>query len=657
MSSLFAHGWALPFLAAAALPLLLYLIYRWRRRNIRWGAMRFLLAARSETRRRFELRHFVMIALRTLLAVLVVLAFARPSLRGAAGLVGEHKSAVVLLVDASYSMGCRTGPQTRLTRALDMARALVSGLKPGDEVTALSFGARPRTVVRPPADRESALRAIAGIRLTDEAADLEAALEEARSTLAASPAREKALVIFSDFQKADWQPRERSADRLRGLLTGLGSLARVVLADAGDDGASNVSLIGLEREDPVVARGMGARLKARVANRTAAEKQLPVQLTVEGLPPLSETVTVPARGEAEASFLVSFPEAGWRAVAARLPADALEADDSRFLAVEVRDEIKVLLLDGRPGRELFTGQADFLAAALKPNDDPAAGRVSPVGLRVLSPAAAEAENVSGEDLVILAGVTSLPGPAVRRLESCVRAGGAVLVFVPPDLDVELYNREYWRDGAGFLAAPLGAAVKPETPVGLNLAASEHPATRHLRSARYGDASLGRVERYHSLLPAAAGGSGQPPAVTVLQLADGAPYLVERALGRGRTLLCTTTAGADWNDLAARPFYAPLMHELLRHVAGRPPGTVTVGSPWSHSLPAEEAGQSADIAPPAGGRRSAMARGAEAGGAVLTFDETTLPGIYTVDLGRAGCSSPPTWRRPRATWSASPPPTS
>src|SRR6476469_3742852 len=67
-------GW----LAAAAAPLLIHLWNRHRFREAPWAAMQFLLAAMRKNARRLQLQQWLLLAVRTLLIVLVVLAVAEP---------------------------------------------------------------------------------------------------------------------------------------------------------------------------------------------------------------------------------------------------------------------------------------------------------------------------------------------------------------------------------------------------------------------------------------------------------------------------------------------------------------------------------------------------------------------------------------------------
>src|SRR3954470_4340847 len=96
-------GW----LAAAAAPLLIHLWSRHRYREAPWAAMQFLLAAMRKNARRLQLQQWLLLAVRTLIIVLVVLAVAEPY--GEHLLAGDTAAPVhkIIVIDASYSMDYR----------------------------------------------------------------------------------------------------------------------------------------------------------------------------------------------------------------------------------------------------------------------------------------------------------------------------------------------------------------------------------------------------------------------------------------------------------------------------------------------------------------------------------------------------------------------
>src|SRR5689334_5293639 len=93
-----------PILAAAAVacvsvPIIIHILMRRRRKPVMWAAMRFLLEAYRQQRRRLKLEQFLLLAARCLVIALAALAIGRPLL-GAAGVLGGRGAVTLyLLVD------------------------------------------------------------------------------------------------------------------------------------------------------------------------------------------------------------------------------------------------------------------------------------------------------------------------------------------------------------------------------------------------------------------------------------------------------------------------------------------------------------------------------------------------------------------------------
>jgi len=65
-----------------------------------------------------------------------------------------------------------------------------------------------------------------------------------------------------------------------------------------------------------------------------------------------------------------------------------------------------------------------------------------------------------------------------------------------------------------------------------------------------------------------------------QLDNGSPLLIEKRVGDGVVVQLTTACDADWSDLPLRPFYVPLMQQLLTTMAEQvmPPRNIRTGEP-------------------------------------------------------------------------------
>src|SRR5215468_5426996 len=78
---------------AVSVPVIIHLLNRKRYRVVTWAAMKFLLAAQKQTTRRMRLEQFILLAVRTLIVLLIVLAMAAVTpwaekVWGALGLTG-----------------------------------------------------------------------------------------------------------------------------------------------------------------------------------------------------------------------------------------------------------------------------------------------------------------------------------------------------------------------------------------------------------------------------------------------------------------------------------------------------------------------------------------------------------------------------------------
>ena len=124
-------------LALVAIPLALHLRRRRRFRNVSFSDLRFLREAILKQQRRLQVENRRVLLLRILVFLLLVLAVSKPVLKQArTSLVKEGtRSASVIILDNSYSMGCIENGVVRFDRAKRLALDVLKGLKEDDRVT------------------------------------------------------------------------------------------------------------------------------------------------------------------------------------------------------------------------------------------------------------------------------------------------------------------------------------------------------------------------------------------------------------------------------------------------------------------------------------------------------------------------------------------
>src|ERR1700677_3186520 len=97
----FANAALLYGLAATSVPIILHLLNRRRFREVSWAAMRFLMAAIKKNQRRIRIEQWLLLAIRTLIVLLVVLAMAKPFLESFGMVIAGRTIHRVLVLDAS----------------------------------------------------------------------------------------------------------------------------------------------------------------------------------------------------------------------------------------------------------------------------------------------------------------------------------------------------------------------------------------------------------------------------------------------------------------------------------------------------------------------------------------------------------------------------
>ena len=188
-----------------------------------------------------------------------------------------------------------------------------------------------------------------------------------------------------------------------------------------------------------------------------------------GLPSLApgETAIVPLNAV--------FQEPGLHHVSLRLPHDDLAGDDQRWDVVSVKENLRLMLVDGEPSAEIFQGETDFLGLALSlATGDSRAFQVETV-TETEWPTAAK----SIPDLIVLANVAGVDATQRDLLRKLVEAGTGLMIFPGDQVDPDNYNRYLFQDGSGLLPMKL-EVPQDETVTGLLLEENSPSAVDALR---------------------------------------------------------------------------------------------------------------------------------------------------------------------------------
>ena len=651
LSSGFAWG-----LIGVSAPIIIHLLSRRRYRRVQWAAMEFLRRAMKRTQRRMRIENLILLLLRTLALLLLVLALMRPVLAPLPLLsqLGEEERTVVLAIDDSASMAARGDGTSPFDRARALALEILDNLKARDEVYLLWVGDAPQAVFDGPTpEKRRARQEIEAAQPSDSGTRWAPALAHVAEVLArpAVKARARRLVYcISDLQKGGWAGG--AGGPAGGVDEGLAELARladeVVILDVSTSDRGNVAVTDLALGDRVVSTTRPTRVTAQLRNYGDSEVvHLPVAILMNGNKFETKRISLAAGETGTVDFFPNFTKSGTYRCSVEIEPDALDRDNRRDLAVNVRDRVRVLLVDGYPeAGDDYEREAFHLRLALYPAEEIGAGTVPSVIQPELRDSSQLASvKLDDYDCIVLANdAEAVVQPAMRaKLATYVREGGALLLIPGERVSsaVDDYNKALLLEAPGdaddeaderLLPAPLAPLAQVDgEQLRLQPEGWTHPIFREFDDDDWRGLLTERSVKRH--LPVA--GATLEGARVLARLNDvgESPAIIERSLGAGRIMLFTFGWSPAWNRLYAQPGGLILLHEAVLYLARdpAPARTVRLGMPLRWVLDASRYADNVRVILPNGARKSLDPPKPLGDRFVVRMSQTQAVGFHQVEL--------------------------
>jgi uncharacterized membrane protein len=602
----------------------------------------FILQSQKRKARRFRLKEWLLLAIRTAMVLALAGLGAHPVVTQAADLRGEstlghaYPSHLVLILDTSMSMRFQDGEGVRFETAKEWLKGLVSPMR-GTNIAVLTTDStvsrQPAVEVFTPGPRE-ALRALNAVQPTYGEANVLGAFQSAFGLLRTFPGGlggGKEILFLTDGTANGWE--KFSSARLEKVDP---DVKVRVIRWGPKQGNANVAVseVSLAENDAIL--GQEAVLRAVIRNYGQEDQTLPVELwggkEVERKTE-ERTVRVSAGGQTEVEFHARLADSGYLPGKVQLRSEGLTADDAYHFTLFVRERPSVLLVDGDPKSSLLGSETFYLMNALSPKRGIG---VSPFRTRWIPTNALNLEEIGKADLLVLANVDGLPANLREGIADFVRNGGGLLWFLGDRVSPEKYDSLLRPKGllpARFLdirESPSGGRNGGEE---IQEIQGRHPALRIFSGLGKAAFSGSRFRKYVGMVES-------PSSEVLMRLQGGAPLLVEGELGKGRVMVFASTADRDWNDFSIRASYLPFLHNLFLYLgcracpSGEIPKTlgegVTIGETWTLQTKISLVGKPLRLTGPGGFERTMnflAGKDQGAGRAVVRFRTDGEVGVY------------------------------
>ncbi len=441
---------------------------------------------------------------------------------------------MVLLLDNSFSMRFGNRFEKARTRALD----IVNNCSDRDTVQIVLFSDTTEVLNAPQTEHDT-LRALLrqlqpGYRKTEYAS----ALKLANELLSSVPNQDREIHWISDFQASGWS--------LGNEEPAIGENIRIQIDDVSDSESGNTAVSQAQINQFMSEETQAAKVLTKVSSfglKAPATATLVLELNGKKLQ--EKTLSLDTNDFKLVEFENFSVPPGTSAGKIKLEfTDPLPADNVYYFTLNSQRKARLLLLGGKSSRDNF-----YLSKALSASKD------SPflVEVQDLSPISAfDSSRFAG---VVLNNLETVPAKLATLLEEFVSLGGG-LVTAPG-------NRANPIEWNLRLEKLLPAKLTAKDISGGNKVSyigeiqKQHPIFQGFQPVHYSYFMTTPFSGYFQAKPL-------DNAHVLLKLEDGNPLLLEKTIGKGRSLLFASSLNMDWNDLPLKSVFLPFVQQLVQY---------------------------------------------------------------------------------------------
>ncbi|MDO5581184.1 MAG: BatA domain-containing protein [Planctomycetia bacterium] len=579
---------------AAAIPVILHLMMRGRSRRIEFPALQFLRSTIIQNKRKYTLRHLLLLLMRAALILLLGLALARPFYRGTEETVSggspfrhlpgntESPIAAALVFDTSIRMNCTQNNKTRLDAAKEIGRALLARF-PAESRIAILDSSSDHDAFQ--IDLTSAKDLIGKLTIKARSRSLPESIREGVRLLNSSDLSHRELIVFTDRTNPSWPERQKeslrqaiknvrqskeSGDSIAHYLVDCGqpirensSIRAIILPAETIPSGKRITLevetghLGLDRADTLELYLAAGNRNGKEAFFEKAQKK-----SVQTIEFKKEET------RKKSLFQLADLAPGFYQGAVRFTGgDSFAEDNVRWFSLDIRSNGMILLAAPDPVEE----KSLFVREALAPEEYRKLG-IAP--FEVKSIPQSDLKKLTPDDLkayqaIFLLDPAPLDDSLVDNLFKYTESGGGLGIFFGRNaVPVNAFRTESF---VRLIGGTLTSQVRiPDGDTGLKPVNWENSVLAPFRSLNDGENvpwGLLSVNRYWQIADLA------PDAIRILDYTDGRPAIYTRSIGRG-TLLVSSSPFSDlpndssWNQYPygeASWVFIVLMDGMARHL--------------------------------------------------------------------------------------------
>lgn len=529
-------------LLAASIPVIIHLLNLRKLKKIEFSTLQFLKELQKNKIRKIKLKQWLLLALRVLIILCIVTAFARPTLVGVSigGTTSAAKTTAVFILDDTFSMSLIDENGSYFNQAKETIKDLLTQFEEGDEVGLILVSHQPEEIELT-SNLNKFKDEVDAVRISSASGKLNNAIIKAAEVTGNAKNFNKEIYLFTDFQKG----RLADNDEIIDLKEQLGEHVRLYSFGYSGKEAINFGIDDLKINTQIFEKDKPVKFEAIVKNYSdRPNSNLVVSLFVNGErsaqqsvnfnPGESKTINLeaPANNYGTSDALIEIEE------------DDLQEDNIRYTSFYIPPKIPVLILADN------TADSKLIETVLK--------SVSEQGYFDLTVKRTDQISViQPENYKVVILISDNFSVAKDRFRAYLNSGKGLIIF-PSSAE----NQNAFISSLNSFGLMSDGLVKVDESQSIRFDQIDfrHPLFENI----FIDEKKKQIDspELYSFYKINTAGKGK----SIISLEEKSSFLSEYSFLNGKILLFNTSPVLKWSDFPVKSIFAPLITKSVMYLA-------------------------------------------------------------------------------------------
>lgn len=523
-------------LLAAAIPILIHILNFRKLQKVEFSTLSFLKELQKSKIKKIKLKQWLLLLLRTLIIIFIILAFARPTLENIsiAGSASTAKSSTLFILDNSFSMSYVGDNGSYFNKAKKVAKNIIAKMQEGDDL----FILQSTDSLIFSSNKETALKTIDKLKISPVTETINAKLKKAVDVLKSSNNINKEIFLFSDMQKSTFL-NENGNDLPNTKLNK--NKIKLYSFNLSPYKRNNYSVSNLSLQNSIIELNKPLTFSAILSNYSDISiSNITVSLFINNKRVAQQSLNLNEKSDKIVYFETSINSTGLIEARVEAEEDNVVQDNISYLSFIVPEKIKTLMLYDH------ISDLKFIESALSSISN----QIEITKQNVLS-----VFNNRTADFDLIIYISTNVNKSLN-IENFLAQGGR-LIFIPP----KSVNENSLIEISKKIGLPKAKKIITTKPIESNYSEFgeidfEHPIFQNLferkTKKQIESANFYKYIKFEDL----------PSVKPIIRLIDKSTFLGEYKTGKGKVLYLNSALNLEWNTLAIKGIFAPLISRLV-----------------------------------------------------------------------------------------------